>query len=465
MRSIPAALKTKLLNRFKAESTDSEPHIRMIAKQTSFNTLLTEPIHKDIAPSFGDVTVRQLSGESEPSLAYAICLDLGIANIYSRQFPSDEDYPWKHRWTLGEANDVAIEYNGVWTIDVSKEWYYLQTEEYPYVFFVDLSGNLYVQHWMDETTRTHLAEGVSEISACRGWQSTDEPDIDQGLIIGYLRDGKVYYRAWCYEETGEMLWETERQVAELGENNVSLTVFRTNDFRVGFLAGRSDGTMHMALTGRSYAGQSVRPETAVAQVVRDCRVTIKAIDYLEAFGGGENFTGKPTDGDFYVGNFMTEQTCTPISSERISSTVFRITFDHVLLKRKPFEAFLKVTLDTDTATSIIQSVETDGYDLVVTTSREVSGSENINVELLSFSRLCFWGENAAPFPVPNFTFLVEPSIYYQADRETVTANMLTPSVVGKAIDYIETDQEDSGTVGYTARITAFAITQVGDVPV
>ena len=89
MRSIPAALKTKLLNRFKAESTDSEPRIRMIAKQTSFNTLLTEPIHKDIAPSYGDVTVRQLAGESEPSLAYAICLDLGIASIYSRQFPSD----------------------------------------------------------------------------------------------------------------------------------------------------------------------------------------------------------------------------------------------------------------------------------------------------------------------------------------------------------------------------------------
>lgn len=465
MRSIPAALKTKLLNRFKAESTDSEPHITMIARQTTGNTLLTEPIHQDIAPLYGDVAIRQLEGESEPSLAYAVCLDLGIANIYSRQFPSDEDFPWRHRWPLGEATDVAIEYNGKWMIDVSKEWYYLQTDEYPYVFYVDLNGDLYVQYWNDESSRVHLAENASEVSACRGWQSTDEPEIDQGLIIGYLRDGKVFYRAWCYEDNGQMLWETERQVAELGENNVSLTVFRTNDFRVGFIAGRSDGTMHMALTGRSYAGQSVRPETAVAQVVRDCKVSIKAIDYIDARADEETLTPSLLDGDFYVGNFMVEQTCEPVSSERISTTMFRITFDHELLQRKPFEEFLKVTLDTDTATSIIDSVYADGRDLVVTTKKAVSESENINVQLFSYSRLCFWGENAAPFPVPDFTWLVEPSVYYRADHETVTAEVLTPALVGKEIDYIETEQEDSGTIEYSVSITNFAITQVGPVPV
>ena len=54
MRSIPAALRQKLLNRFKADDTDSKPNIRLVATQTSINTLLSEPIHEDIAPALGE---------------------------------------------------------------------------------------------------------------------------------------------------------------------------------------------------------------------------------------------------------------------------------------------------------------------------------------------------------------------------------------------------------------------------
>ena len=57
MRSIPAALKEKLANRFKVENTDSMARLRVVATQTSVNSLLSEPIHEDIAPAFGDVAV------------------------------------------------------------------------------------------------------------------------------------------------------------------------------------------------------------------------------------------------------------------------------------------------------------------------------------------------------------------------------------------------------------------------
>jgi hypothetical protein len=33
MRSIPSALKLKLLNRFKAEDTDSKPNLRLVARR------------------------------------------------------------------------------------------------------------------------------------------------------------------------------------------------------------------------------------------------------------------------------------------------------------------------------------------------------------------------------------------------------------------------------------------------
>lgn len=466
MRAIPAALRATLLDRFKAEGLNNEPRLRLVAKQTTGHTLLSEPIHEDIPAGFGDVAFRQLEGEPEPSLAYAVCIDNGIAEVYTRQLPSDLDSPWTERWRYGSASDAAIEFNGVWTLDVSKEWYYLKTDEFPYLFTIE-GGELYVQHWINSATRTPLASGVSAVSVCRGWQSSDDPLIDQGLIAGYIRDGKVYYRALCYQEDGSLFWETEREVTELGTNNTYLSVIRTNDFRVGFLTEVGNGAdMRLVLTGRSYAGQSVRPETVLAEVVGKPSIKIKAIGYLEAFADNEALRFSPTDGDFYVGNFMVEQTCAPVSGVRTSDTSFRITFDRPLLKRKPFEEYLSVTPDTGGATSsITATAEVDGYDLIVTTTQPMSPYQTINVQLYSFSRLCFWGENAAPFPVPDFTFALEPSIYYRADHETVLAVIRPPVLTPKAIDYLENEYEEPCTIAYTVSVTNLKATQVGDVPV
>lgn len=259
MRSIPAALKTKLLNRFKADDTNSRPNLRLVATQTSINTLLSEPIHEDIAPDLGDVAVRQMEGENNLSRAYAICLDHGIAQICTRRFPAGFDYKWEYLWTFGAASDVAIEYNGTWRMNAAQEWYFLQTEEHPYIFTVE-GGNLYVQHWDNAATRIQLANGVSQISSCKGWQSSVDIELDQGLIIGYLRGGTVFYRALCCQSDGSYIWEAEHEVTELGTDNKTLSVIRTNDFRIGFLTENS-GNILLALTHRNYAGMSVRPET------------------------------------------------------------------------------------------------------------------------------------------------------------------------------------------------------------
>lgn len=260
MRSIPTALKEKLTNRFKVENTNSMPKLRVVATQTSVNSLLSEPIHEDIAPAFGDVAIRQMAGEANLSLAYAICLDNGIAKVYQRKFPASMEYPWEYQWTLGSASDVAIEFNGVWKMNAEKEWYYLQTDEYPYIFYVK-NGTLYVQNWKNSASAIHIATGVNQISACKGWQSSVDRELDQGLIIGYIKGGSVYYRAFCCQENGSYVWEAEHEVTTLGTGNTTLSVIRTNDFRIGFLT-QNNGRMLLALTHRNYAGMSVRPETA-----------------------------------------------------------------------------------------------------------------------------------------------------------------------------------------------------------
>lgn len=260
MKPIPSSLRSKLQNRVKSSATDSMPNIRLVATQTATNVLLSEPIHTNATPALGDVAIRQTAGEKEIFLAYAICLDDGIAKIYQRQLPASMDYPWEPLWTFGPAEDVAIEFDGTWKMDATMEWYYLQTEQYPYIFYVQ-QGNLYVQKWNNPDSTVPLAYGgITQLSACKGWKNSIDEELDQGLIIGYIRDGEVFYRSLCWQENGSLVWEAEHPVTELGSGNTTLSVFRTNDFRIGFLT-ENNGQILLALTYRNYAGMSVRPET------------------------------------------------------------------------------------------------------------------------------------------------------------------------------------------------------------
>ncbi len=278
MRSISQTLRDKLLERWQADSKNAKPNLRLIATQATINTLISEPIHDDISSAFGDVALRQLPGEKSLSLAYAICIDNGIAKIYERTFPADLDNPWSELWTLGSAKDVAIEFSGVWTIEARRRWYELITDETPYIFYVDNNNELFVQRWMDTTTKTSLATGVSQISVCRGWQSKLDTGVDQGLIIGYLRGGKVYYRAYCQQIDGQYLWESENEITQLGTGNTTLCVFRTNDFRVGFIS-ENGGEMKYVLSQRTYAGQAMPPEYANAQM-QDSKVWQDAVAWF-----------------------------------------------------------------------------------------------------------------------------------------------------------------------------------------
>ena len=463
MRTIPYELRQKLLKDIQTKSTDAEPQLRVVATQSTTNTLLSEIIHKDIPASYGDVAIRQLAGEKEPSLAYAVCLDNGTATVYERQFPSYLDKPWNYIWTLGGASEVAIEFNGTWQISASKQWYYLQTEETPYLFFVQ-SGTLYVQKWQDASSRVPLATGVSEISACRGWQSSDEPLLDQGLLVGYLKGGEVYYRALCLQESGELLWETERQIPELGSGNTSLCVFRTNDFRVGFIS-ENGGAFKYVLSSRTYAGQSVRSESVYSQVVESCHLSVKPIKYRSAYDDKNAYaTGFPPLLDCYIGNCMTFPVLSVVSTQRQGGNRFLITFNYSLLKRRELESFLAVTPDVvETTNPIVTSAVVNGNTLLITTDVPISSRQKVIITLGSYSRLCFLSPQASPLEVPNFTAVFEPD-YVTDDQPKMTVSYLVTQLVNTAIDYPETTQEEklSLTITYTCSLSA---TQVGDVPV
>jgi hypothetical protein len=265
MRNIPLSLKNKLSEKWHVQANDAQPNLRIVATQATSNTLISETIHENIPSDFGDVAIRQLQGEKTPSKVYALCIDSGTAKVYERNLPADLDEPWVYLWTLGSAKDVAIEFNGNWQLDASNQWYYLVTEEIPYLFWIGSDNALYVQKWNDAATKLQLDTSVSQISVCKGWRSSLMAGLDQGLIIGYLKSGKVYYRAYCVQDDGTSIWEPSYEVTELGTGNNSVSVFRTNDFRIGFIT-ETGGEMKWVLSHRNYTGMSFRPETVNAQV-------------------------------------------------------------------------------------------------------------------------------------------------------------------------------------------------------
>lgn len=435
MRTIPIALRQKLLNRFKSTSTDSEPKIKLIATQTSVNSLLSEPIHEDILPALGDVAVRQMVGDKDLALAYAICLDEGTATIYRRLFPAGMDYKWEYWWTLGEASDVAIEYDGTWEMNPEKEWYFLRTLEFPEVFFVR-DGDLYVQYWNDETTRTLLAEDVSGISSCKGWSSSIIPDNDQGLIIGYLRDGRVFYRNYCRQEDGGYSWEAEHEVTELGDGNSTLSVIRTNDFRIGFLT-ENNGEIHLVLTRRNYAGMSIRPETLHVNTFNAVFQYLPMVDHF-------TFTRETLRANSFVPYFFYDDAAELAPDiqvtriERLNREETFYSYGFKLYLDKPLhgtvDTGLKNTCTITPSVSVsglaIASAEYSAADqaIIVYTNKDVKRTVGITLTIGEYRLLWYDKLAGQKWFLPQLTAYFEPQVYEYHTLNSETLSVSTYNV-------------------------------------
>ena len=316
MKYLSQALLQKLNEKWQVESTDSKPALKIVATQSTANTLLGETIHGGATSAFGDIAIRELVDESQPSRAYAVCIDGGIAKVYERHFPADWDNPWKYVFTLGAAKDVGIEFNGNWVLDASSQYYVLKTNETPYLFWVGSDDILYCQERDGISTKLILDTNVSGISVCRGWQNSLIAGLDQGLVVAYLKAGKVYYRALCYQATGEVIWEPTFEVTELGTGNNSVSVFRTNDFRVGIVV-ENEGQMKWTLSQRNYAGMSVRPEVVLSGVA-DVNCSLKDINVIDTQNGEVDAIEVGSEGLWFLQFPTTAPTLAVTSIEKVN---------------------------------------------------------------------------------------------------------------------------------------------------
>jgi hypothetical protein len=209
--------------------------------------------------------------EQGPVKLHRIYIENGVAKVatsYSTgRFPAwmvSRHLKWTEQFTIGNAEAVAIEFDGRWH-RVGGRWELITTGE-PYYFWVD-GGKLSVQQGQGPTYEL-APSGVTKLAALRGWKNTALWNHDQGIICAYIRGGDLYYRNFANQGTDAdplpAIWDTERKVDELSPAQ-DVALFRTNDYRTGFLAERN-GEIHWAITSRNWAVMALEPHTITAGI-------------------------------------------------------------------------------------------------------------------------------------------------------------------------------------------------------
>lgn len=160
---------------------------------------------------------------------------------------------------LGKALDVSIAYDARWSYtDINK--YVMYTINEPYIALVDVQNNLYV---LRGTTGTKLliSTGVDKCAIIRGWKHITDPLLDQGLIVFYTKQGKLFSRSYLQQDTDTYIWADEEHY-DIDMYIEDIQVYRTKDFRIAILCNNNSLSLSkMVLTDRVFPGQSIQDES------------------------------------------------------------------------------------------------------------------------------------------------------------------------------------------------------------
>jgi len=380
MRGLPDDLMVAL------ESKIQKPSMKIIAGRDPKNLFIVETIHEKSGLNTLDTSLKRLNSESKPAEAYVVFTDNGIASVKKKDLPCDPEIPWVDLFTIGEASDVAIEFNGYWEKDPASLRFNFVTDEYPWLFYI-CNGDLKAQFWTDESVT--LASDVIKIAAIRGWiPANGEQYNDQGLILAYIKsDGKAYYRNYCTQNDLTFLWEVERQLIQFGTGVTGISLFRTNDFRIGFIAEK-DTAFEWILTTRNWAGMSV-PAEKVTMTVMDLDIRTFEIQYKAGVSPAENVSmnfnpldfvelhvGIPNDSAYIIGsgfiddhNFYIQWNCELLNPGTLLGHIAANQYNITDVGFGDTNSKLKVTVAETLKTYVSIAVSYDGAELLRTQIR------------------------------------------------------------------------------------------------
>lgn len=422
MRAIPSELLERVKKKWQVPAENADPAMKVYLSRGFINELFQVfTIQEGAELTDVDVTVKRTDTSAEPAEAYALAINDGVAQVKSKPLPYDDQIPWVDRMTVAlSATSVAIEFDGYWDRDYATRRFNFVTEEYPWLFYVQ-GGTLYAKYWED--AEITLATDVVKVCAIRGWlPANGDQSNDQGLIVAYIKaDGLVYYRSYCIQVGGGKLWEVERNVAEILTTCTDLALFRTNDFRIGFMIS-TGGVMYWLLTARNWAGMSIWPDTIIANV--SLEVDLIQITFTDSFAPDETITADVEYTAYLCGVSLLD--IAPTGINRISTTELEIQFGSPLYNVTGSESGFVVSNDTETTFFTVASVGFDGVSnkLSVTTSETLDPSVNVKVAYIGdLNRILVSNSATCKLELSSFSIIDEGAPQDGHTTETITANV------------------------------------------
>ena len=180
MRHIPPDLLEKIKKQNQTIYENADP--RMSIQVSRAKTTVTDSTYWTVEiirtkEGLGDTAVaaRRFKPHGRPNRLYNIYVDNGMVKTAIREYPDYQEIKWQTQFSIEGGSAVAIAFDGEWQ-RWRRRWYPI-TAENPHLFWVDMSGDLWVQVWDDENTRYKLDEGVIKVKALRGWKNVNYKEI------------------------------------------------------------------------------------------------------------------------------------------------------------------------------------------------------------------------------------------------------------------------------------------------
>lgn len=238
--------------------------------------LYPKNVRNSAALSDIDVAIRRPSMDLGATEAQMIYIEDGVAHISGTKYPNTAVSTWIQLYTVGPADDVAIEFDVEWV--TYNEKYRPITLGEPWLFRA--SGGKLLAQKGESLSPLILDEGnVSVVDAARGWYNMLRPWEDHGLVVAYIKNGEVWIRQYCKQQLGNKLWEDAYKLEGITAA-VDVSVHRTNDFRISFLITEAGGVIRNVVSERNWAGAN----NIVSHVSTSAslKTTLIPVEYMDA---------------------------------------------------------------------------------------------------------------------------------------------------------------------------------------
>lgn len=410
----------------------------------------------------GDVSVapRRFKPYGRPNRLYGIHVHNGEVKTLIREYPDKLRQGWITQFSLGNGSSVGIAFNGHW--ERYRKLWRLVTDEAPYISWVDNNNDLWVQHWDDETTRVKLSTNVSKVRMIRGWKNTVTQSLDQGIVAAYIKvDGKVYYRNYCIQEDFTEAWEYEKEVLNFPGGVVSVNLFITNDYRMGFIIEDNLGKIHWLITTRNWGGMA-SPAEVIMTGIQDITFNVTPIAYRNVFDV-ENIDMGITDIWFNVAQPIYP---TLINISNDDQWTIRLQFSHEidydLLNVKTAFSVKDSTNVVFTLLSTTAGIDTSELVLTTTNFNGASGNMFVTYNRNTIQLDCL--NEGSRFAIEGFTSEFTPELVPIEGfvKENISTNIADITFDVKQVYYTNVYSEENIDTSITD--ISFVVTKVGSSP-